>query len=104
VAELRQNVVRPIVTEKSIARTAGSQYTFAVSTHASKHTIADAIEKLFKVKVLRVNTQRVKGKFKQDVRRRTRRPMVKRSDWKKAIVTLREGDKIELGGVNYFES
>lgn len=103
-AEVRRTVVRPVVTEKSIARTAGSQYTFAVSPEASKHTIAEAIEKIFKVKVLRVNTQRVKGKHKHDLRRRTRRPSVRRSDWKKAVVTLREGDKIELGGVNYFES
>jgi large subunit ribosomal protein L23 len=104
VAELRQTVIRPVVTEKSIGRTARSQYTFAVSSAADKRTIAEAIEKLFKVKVLQVNTLRVKGKRKHDLRRRGRRPRVKRSDWKKAIVTLREGDKIELGGVNYFES
>ncbi len=103
-AELRQTVVRPLVTEKSITQTAVSQYTFAVSPEANKHHIKAAVEKLFKVKVLRVNTVRVKGKHKHDLRRRTRRPSVARSDWKKAIVTLREGDKIELGGVNYFES
>ena len=103
-AEARRTIVKPVVTEKSIAQTAGAQYTFAVSFEASKHTIAEAIEKLFKVKVLRVNTQRVKGKHKHDMRRRTRRPSVKRTDWKKAVVTLRAGDKIELGGVNYFES
>jgi large subunit ribosomal protein L23 len=104
VAEVRQTIIRPVVTEKSIARTAASQYTFAVSHLADKRQIAEAIEKLFKVKVLRVNTQRLEGKHKQDLRRRARRPSVKRSDWKKAIVTLRQGDKIELGGVNYFES
>jgi large subunit ribosomal protein L23 len=104
VAELRRTVIRPVVTEKSIGRTATSQYTFAVSSAADKRAIAEAIEKIFKVKVLRVNTQRIKGKRKHDLRRRGRRPRVKRSDWKKAIVTLREGDKIELGGVNYFES
>jgi large subunit ribosomal protein L23 len=104
VAELRRTVIRPVVTEKSIRRTAKSQYTFAVSSAADKRAIAEAIEKVFKVKVLRVNTQRIEGKRKHDMRRRGRRPGVKRSDWKKAIVTLREGDKIELGGVNYFES
>lgn len=97
-------IVRPVVTEKSIGQTASSQYTFAVASQADKGAIAEAIERIFKVKVLRVNTVSVKGKRKHDVRRRTRRPRVKRSDWKKAIVTLREGDKIELGGVNYFES
>jgi ribosomal protein L23 len=44
------------------------------------------------------------GKRKRDVRRRTMKPTVQHPDRKKAIVTLREGDKIELGGVNYFES
>jgi large subunit ribosomal protein L23 len=100
----RSTVIRPVVTEKSIARTAASQYTFAVAPDANKHLIKDAVEKLFKVKVLRVNTVSVKGKRKHDLRRRTRRPSVASSDWKKDVVTLREGDKIELGGVNYFES
>ncbi|HEV2878461.1 MAG TPA: 50S ribosomal protein L23 [Candidatus Eremiobacteraceae bacterium] len=100
----RSHIIRPVVTEKSIAQTAKSQYTFEVAPETSKHHIRDAVEHLFKVKVLRVNTVSIKGKRKQDVRRRTRRPSVARSDWKKAVVTLREGDKIELGGVNYFES
>jgi large subunit ribosomal protein L23 len=100
----RAPIVRPLVTEKSIAQTALSQYSFAVAPDASKRRIKAAVEGLFKVKVLRVNTVSVKGKRKHDVRRRTRRPTVQRSDWKKAIVTLREGDKIELGGVNYFEA
>ena len=100
----RTHIVRPLVTEKSIARTASSQYTFQVAPEASKHHIKAAVENLFKVKVLRINTISVKGKRKHDVRRRTRRPSVQRTDWKKAIVTLREGDKIELAGVNYFEA
>ena len=100
----RAPIVRPLVTEKSIAQTALSQYSFAVAHDASKQRIKAAVEGLFKVKVLRVNTVSVKGKRKHDVRRRTRKPTVQRSDWKKAIVTLRQGDKIELGGVNYFEA
>lgn len=103
-AEARRVIVRPLVTEKSIAATANSQYSFAVVPDASKRHIRAAVEALFKVKVLRVNTVSVHGKRKQDVRRRARRPSVVRSDWKKAIVTLRQGDKIELGGVNYFEA
>ena len=102
--EVRRTIVRPLVTEKSIAQTATAQYTFAVAPQASKHHIKDAVEQLFRVKVLRVNTISIKGKRKHELRRRTRRPSVKRSDWKKAVVTLRAGDKIELGGVNYFES
>lgn len=103
-AEARRVVVRPVVTEKSVSHTAGSQYTFDVELGATKHHIKSAIETIFKVKVLRVNTVRVHGKRKRDVRRRTMRPTVQQPDRKKAIVTLREGDKIELGGVNYFES
>ena len=103
-AESRRLVLRPLVTEKSIGQTARSQYSFAVAPQASKHAIRAAVQEIFKVTVLRVNTVNVHGKRKRDLRRRTRKPAVQRSDWKKAIVTLREGDKIELGGVNYFES
>ena len=100
----RDVVVRPVVTEKSVGQTASAQYTFEVDTAASKHHIKSAIEQIFKVKVLRVNTVTVHGKRKRDMRRRTMKPTVQHPDRKKAIVTLREGDKIELGGVNYFES
>jgi large subunit ribosomal protein L23 len=104
VPDSRHVVVRPVVTEKSVVQTAASQYTFQVSPDATKHHIRTAIEGLFKVKVLRVNTVSIHGKRKRDMRKRTARPTVQRPDWKKAVVTLREGDKIELGGVNYFES
>ena len=102
--ESRPVVLRPVVTEKSVAHTAESQYAFEVDMRASKHHIKSAIEEIFKVKVLRVNTVTMHGKRKRDLRRRTMRPTVQHPDRKKAIVTLRQGDKIELGGVNYFES
>jgi len=104
VPDARRLVIRPVVTEKSVSQTAAFQYTFAVQPQATKQHIKSAIEQIFKVHVLRVNTVCMMGKRKRDVRRRTARPTVKRPDWKKAVVTLREGDKIELGGVNYFES
>jgi large subunit ribosomal protein L23 len=104
VPESRLVVIRPVVTEKSVGRTSAAQYTFEVDLRASKHHIKSAIEQIFKVKVLRVNTVTVHGKRKRDVRRRTAKPTVQHPERKKAIVTLREGDKIELGGVNYFES
>ena len=56
------------------------------------------------VTVLRVNTVMVPPKTGRNMRRPTRRPVPLSTAWKKAIVTLKEGDKIELGGVNYFES
>lgn len=68
------------------------QYTFEVSTNANKHQIAEAVEKTFKVTVRRVNTLTYRGKNK---RSRQGRPTVG-SDYKKAIVTLKAGDKIEL--------
>jgi large subunit ribosomal protein L23 len=68
------------------------QYTFEVHGHANKHQIAHAVEDTFKVTVRRVNVQNYRGKNK-----RTRRGGVTvGSDFKKAIVTLKAGDKIEL--------
>ncbi|HEY3755102.1 MAG TPA: 50S ribosomal protein L23 [Opitutaceae bacterium] len=68
------------------------QYTFEVHTSANKHTVALAVERAFKVTVRRVNIQNYAGKNK---RSRQGQPSVT-SDFKKAIVTLKVGDKIEL--------
>jgi large subunit ribosomal protein L23 len=68
------------------------QYTFEVFKHANKHAIAHAVEQAFKVTVRRVNVQNYRGKNKKS---RQGRPSVT-SDFKKAIVTLKAGDKIEL--------
>ena len=68
------------------------QYTFEVFSDATKHTVAEAVEKTFKVTVTRVNIQNYRGKNKKS---RQGRPSTT-SDYKKAIVTLKTGDKIEL--------
>ena len=68
------------------------QYTFEVLRYANKHAIAEAVEKTFKVTVRRVNVQNYPGKNK---RSRTGQPSTT-PDFKKAIVTLKAGDKIEL--------
>lgn len=68
------------------------QYTFEVFANANKHQIAEAVEKTFKVTVRRVNTMTTRGKNKKS---RVGRPSIG-SDYKKAIVTLKTGDKIEL--------
>jgi large subunit ribosomal protein L23 len=68
------------------------QYTFEVFTDATKHTVAAAVEKTFKVSVTRVNIQNYRGKNKKS---RQGRPSTT-PDYKKAIVTLKAGDKIEL--------
>lgn len=81
------------LTEKSNAQSAEfGQYTFEVFANASKPAIAAAVESTFKVTVKRVNVQNYLGK---NTRGRSGRPG-KKSDYKKAIVTLKAGDKIEL--------
>ena len=76
-------IVRPIVTEKSNDGLQEGKYTFEVNKKATKVEIAKAVEKLFNVKVLKVNTMTVKGKEK-----RVGRNVGRTSDWKKAIVTI----------------
>jgi large subunit ribosomal protein L23 len=85
-------IQRPLVTEKSLAQNAErNKVSFLVDRHANKQEIREAVERIFAVKVLEVNTVFIKGKTK-----RTRMREGKRSDQKKAIVTLRAGDKIEF--------
>ncbi len=83
---------RPIVTEKSsILKDESRQVVFEVSLHANKVEIRKAVEKLFKVKVLAVNTQNRQGK-----RKKLGRTTGRRKHWKKAIVTLKEGNRIDF--------
>ncbi len=82
----------PVITEKSMALSAeGNNVVFWVDPAANKGDIKEAIQKIFKVTVLSVNTQRVAGKIKKMGRYAGRRPTRK-----KAYVTLKEGDKIEV--------
>jgi len=84
----------PLVTEEStIQREAKNHYTFRVEPKANKNQIRDAIEKLFNVKVVSVNTMNYTGKMSG---RRGRALPGRRPNWKKAVVTLRRGDEIEL--------
>ena len=98
----RDIIVAPVITEKSMTGTAYQQYTFEVDSRASKTMIKQALAEIFSVTVIKINTVNVAGKSKNFARRGTRNSG-KQSDWKKAIVTLAAGQKIELGGVNYFE-
>ncbi len=82
---------RPIITEKSTALAAQNKYVFEVDPRANKAQIKEAVEIAFGVRVKSVNTMNVRGKARRFGRRVTRQP-----DWKKAIVTLQLGDKIEL--------
>jgi len=84
-------VTAPIITEKSTIIAENNQVVFEVPLGASKPEIKDAIEQLFKVSVMAVNTVRVKGKTK-----RFRGRPGKRNDVKKAYVTLKDGDSIDI--------
>lgn len=76
-------IIRPVITEKSNDGLQAGKYTFEVNKKATKVDIANAVEKLFEVKVLNVNTMIVKGKEKRVGAHTGKRP-----DWKKAIVTI----------------
>ena len=93
--DARQVIIEPIVSEKSYALLEECVYTFKVHPTASKPEIRDAVETIFGVSVTKVNTLNRKGK-----RRRNRRTGTfgKRPDTKRALVTLAEGDSIELFG------
>ena len=76
-------ILSPVVTEKSSSEMQDGKYTFKVAKNATKVEIKNAVEKLFEVKVLKVNTMTVKGKEKRVRYKSGRTP-----DWKKAIVTI----------------
>jgi large subunit ribosomal protein L23 len=84
-------IVSPIITEKATLLSEHNKVVFKVADDASKDEIAAAIEALFNVKVTKVNTLNVKGKTK-----RFRGRLGRRSDVKKAIVTLAEGQSIDV--------
>jgi len=86
-----QVLIEPVVSEKSYHQITENRYTFKVHQHAHKTQIRQAVEELFDVKVVGVNVVKMQPKPK-------RRGMIKgtRPGWKKAIVELRPGDKIEI--------
>lgn len=87
----RDIIKKPIVTEKSTRLMEMNKYCFVVDRRANKIQIKEAIEEIFKVKVLDVNTMQMLGKMKRMGRHEGRRP-----SWKKAIVTLEPGNRIEF--------
>ena len=89
--DLTRVIVRPVVTEKTTDMGENDKYVFEVATEANKNEVKQAVEKFFGVKVVDVRTLNMKGKPK-----RLGRYMGRRKDWKKAIVTVQSGDKIDL--------
>lgn len=95
---MRDVLIRPVITEKSMSLNSDNKYTFLVDLKANKFDIRNAVESIFDVTVTKVTTVRVMGKTK-----RRGRVYGKRPDYKKAYVTLKAGDKIEIAGVPLFE-
>ncbi len=89
----RDVIIRPVVSEKSYALLDHGVYTFVVASSANKIEIRQAVEAIFNVRVANVNTLNRQGKRKRNRRTFT---MGTRPDTKRAIVTLAEGDRIDL--------
>ena len=87
-------ILRPIITERSMANMEENKYTFVVAKKANKTEIKTAIEKIFDVKVKSINTMNMRGKVKRQGATSGRRP-----NWKKAIVTLTDDSK----SIEFFE-
>lgn len=94
----RDIIIKPIITEKSMEMSALNKYTFKVDKKSNKIEIRQAIEEIFEVKVENVHTITVRGKLRKRGKYQGYSP-----DWKKAVVTLKEGEKIEINGVGLFE-
>lgn len=94
--KLYNTILSPVITEKATKVSEKNQYIFKVRLHSNKKEIKEAIEKLFKVKVKNVNTIKIKGKSKM-----FKGTKGKRSDYKKAIICLNDGENLDYsGGIN----
>lgn len=87
----RAIIMAPVISEKSYEEIDRARYSFKVDQRANKTEIGQAIEEIFNVTVLSVNTMRMRGK-----KRRMGWTQGRTAHWKKAVVTLREGDKIDI--------
>ncbi|HYH01877.1 MAG TPA: 50S ribosomal protein L23 [Bacillota bacterium] len=89
--DVRYMIKKPLITEKTTKMMEENKYCFLVDPKANKTEIRQAIEQIFKVKVKSVNTMNLMGKLKKMGRYQGRRP-----SWKRAIVTLEKGSRIEF--------
>jgi len=89
--DARDIILKPLISEKSVAKMSEGKYAFKVRLDANKTQIKQAVEEIFGVTVTGVNTMRMMGKV-----RRQGKYIGRRSDWKKAIVQLKEGDSIKV--------
>ena len=91
--KLNDVLKRPLITEKTAGLNTQGRYAFEVDRRATKQEVKKALEKFFKVKVIKVQTIDVVGKKRRALKTRKQ---ISQSGWKKAIATLKEGDKIDL--------
>jgi large subunit ribosomal protein L23 len=92
-------IKRPLISEKGMGLAAGGKYVFMVDLNANKIEISEAVHQIFSVDVVKVNTLRVKGLTKHGAVRTgrgSRRTSGKTHTWKKAYVTLKPGQRIEI--------
>lgn len=89
---MRQIIIKPIITEKSLARAQKGWYTFSVAQATNKAQIARCVEDMYKVDVVDARTMIMHGKQRRSGKRQKK---VTKSDWKKALVKLKEGQKID---------
>ncbi|HET7560285.1 MAG TPA: 50S ribosomal protein L23 [Limnochordia bacterium] len=89
--DARDVLVRPLITEKSMDAMSDNKYTFEVALGANRTQIKQAVEQIFNVRVLKVNTVRRPGKLKRMGKFQGRRP-----ERKRAVVTLAQGQRIEV--------
>jgi len=86
-------LVKPIITEKSVAVTGANKYTFKTDLKASKHAIANEVKRMYNVDVVEVKTMVMPGKKKRILKTRL---YTRTNSWKKAVVELKEGQSIDL--------
>lgn len=84
-------IVKPVITEKTVSMMEAGKYTFRVAISANKFEIKKAVQEIFKVDVVNISTMNVRGKLKKQGYSQGMTP-----SWKKAIVTLKEGQRIEV--------
>ena len=89
---MKQIIIKPVITEKSLSLASRGWYTFAVALASNKPEIAHAISDLYKVTVVEIRTMIMHGKERRSGKKQKR---VTKSDWKKALVRLKEGQKID---------
>jgi large subunit ribosomal protein L23 len=90
---MRHVIIRPVITEKSLAKASTGWYTLAVAIDATKEEICSALRSAYKVDVVSIRTMRVAEKIRRVGKRMTK---ISKSEWKKTLVKLKSGQKLDM--------